>query len=235
MNRSISLSEHHARRRKARAQREQDGSSSSGDSSQGVAHDAACFGVYETPRNAPSSAKGRRNNNLVDAEHASYAAEPCIGFYEAGAEHPSLNKGAQQRLPSRGIVSPPRGSFSSPDVDMEDHYSSVSRYSKYDDSCVSNGGGTRYSLSNYGSSKGSTYATHSASDDSFVSVDVGGSDASTIATSTIDEGRPLSPCSDEADAIKAGIVDISAFIASWIAGGLSFIIGEKVILHRSPN
>lgn len=272
MNRPISLSEHHARRRMARALRERDGDtsgSSSGSnnssgihvsrshsrsyceddpfrsgttSTSGVAHDAASFGAFEdhNPTRNPLS-RGRRNprssprNKLVDAEHASYTAEACIGSYN---EPPSQTTVAPQnrRLPSRGVVAPARNSFSSdPDLDMEDHYSSVSRYgSRCDDFTFATGGSSypnssRGTTTSYPSSRGTCNATASSySGDSFVSVDVG-YDASTIATDSIlGEGSGLSPRheDDEEDAIRAGIINISAFIASYLAGGLSFVVGK---------
>lgn len=271
MNRPISLSEHHARRRMARALRERDGDisgSSSGSnnssgmqlsrcrnnyrdddsyrsgttSTSGVAHDAASFGAFEdhNPTRNPLS-RGRRNtrsslrNKLVDAEHASYTAEACIGSYN---EPPSQTTLAPQnkRLPRRGVVAPARSSFSSdPDLDMEDHYSSVSRYgSRCDDYLFATGGSSypntsRGTTTSYPSSKGTcNAATSSYSGDSFVSVDVG-YDASTIATDSIlgeGSGVSLRHEDDEEDAIRAGIINISAFIASYLAGGLSFVIGE---------
>jgi hypothetical protein len=246
MNRSISLAEHHARRRKARALRDKDdccsnrsSSNSSNSDHTGVAHDAACLGAYEA--SSTSSRTNSRGRRGIDAEHASYAAEQCIG----------------ERLPSkRGVVSPPaRASFSSPDLDLED----VSRYDSVTSQSIMGGasrfsqrgsaiGNASYSSSVYSqnisrssgvagaSVSRASYA--SASDDSFVSVDVGYDsatryDASTIASNSVLEERGLPPShhsiprtrSDEEDAIRAGIVDISVFVATWLAGGLSFVIG----------
>lgn len=250
MNRSISLSEHHARRRKARTLRERDGSSSSSNSGgssrscnsehSGVAHDAACFGAHEARSSRGGSSRGSRGR--MDAEHASYAAEACIGYE---SERMSNKK--------RGVVSPARSSFSSPDLDIED----VSRY----DTCARSQGTTsRYSqrLGGTASYASSVYSQNSrsgaggtksrtsypsASDDSFVSVDVGYDsatrfDGSTIATNSILEdggGVPISPRSEEEDAIRAGIVDISTFIATWLAGCLSFVIGKFWYISYVPR
>lgn len=247
MNRSISLAEHHARRRKARALRDKDdccrnssSSNSSNSDHTGVAHDAACLGAYEASSTSSRTNSRRRG---IDAEHASYAAEQCIG----------------ERLPSkRGVVSPPaRASFSSPDLDLEE----ASRYDSVTSQSIMGGasrfsqrgaarGNASYSSSVYSqnisrssgaglagaSVSRASYA--SASDDSFVSVDVGYDsatryDASTIASNSVMEERGLPPShhsiprtrSEEEDAIRAGIVDISVFIATWLAGGLSFVIG----------
>ena len=167
----------------------------------------------------------------MDAEHASYAAEACIGYERVRTK--------------RGVVSPARSSFSSPDLDIED-------VARYDTNCNRSQGSSRYSQSRGSAAGGSTYASSaysqhsrssggasktssylSASDDSFVSVDMGYDsstrfDGSTIATkSVLEEGRtlPRPPSSDEEDAIRDGITDISTFIATWLAGALSFIIG----------
>lgn len=172
----------------------------------GVEHDAASFGAYD--------GNSSRGSKLLDAEHASYSAEQCI-----------------ERLDrQRGVVSPARSSFSSPDLDLEDSYY---------DSC-SNGRSVE-GASGYNISRGSATRTSSvgsrtsyfSSEDSFVSVDVGCDSVSRF-DSTIDEGMShlphelnyFSQCQDDEDAIKAGIMDISAFLATYLAGGISFVIGK---------
>lgn len=219
LSRPISLADHHARRRKARAARikEEIGNSSHSHTSQqrlcdnimGVEHDAASFGAYDGNSSCGSK--------LLDGEHACYSAERCIERSDGG----------------RGVVSPARSSFSSPDLDFEDCYydscsngRSVGATSGY----VSRGSATRTS------SVGSR-ASHPSSEDSLVSVDVGYDSSSrfdcSITTSTIDEGISYasnysSQCQDEEDAIKAGIMDISVFLATYLAGGMSFVIGKFV-------
>ena len=135
MNRSISLTEHHARRRKAHAAREKQERNrsqkrrslslhSSSTEAEQSAHDAASFGAYD----APSTPR-----RPLDGEHASYAAEGCIGSYYGETATSMLTAS------SRGIVSPPPTCFSSPEMDMEGQcarYYRVQRREGYDDDDV---------------------------------------------------------------------------------------------------
>jgi hypothetical protein len=242
MNRTVSLFDHARRRKSRKASFPSSDASTSSDSfeydatgfenvgSGGVAHDAACFGAYDAP--APSrlprartpSRSGGALNTLFDGEHASYAAERCIGFDEDGHAAGRMPPPSQRVPPrqQRGIVAPVRGaSYSNVDVDTEASYyharnGSKARYNDAGSVAPGSMGGASVSgttFSNGSNYNNGSYVSNASSDSSFVSVDV----SSTMM---------LNPREEEQDAIRAGIRDISVFVATYLAGGLSLVIGE---------
>ncbi|KAL3779315.1 hypothetical protein HJC23_013765 [Cyclotella cryptica] len=201
-------------------------------------------------RSAIATTSGRDvSSDLFDGEHASYTAERCIGYYyEGGGDtadglvsrtmRPSNATCSSAHSPQRGIVSPPPTCFSSPEMDMEGQcarYYHVSRRGVHDDTAVRNdrypnrsssvgGGSISSSVAGGRSSVGSC-----TSSETFVSVNVvEGEDVCSIQsfekTPVGGTGR-MTPQEEEEDAIRAGIVDISVFVATYLAGGLSFVVG----------